>query len=793
MKIRENSWTKKFQLSILSIMFRNIKLIIRNLRRSGVYSIINIAGLAMSLATCAFIVLWVQDEKSYDRFHSDAENIYMAAAHFKFEGGEMDAHLSSGVYAPLAKESFGVVEDYCRIRNSGAGYLKYEDVKSSSISCYYADPNFFDFFNFPIVKGNKKNPFRNPNDVVINERLAVSLFGNEDPVGKTVFFDNGQAIHVTAVMQEMPHNTYLSQVDMVCWHALDTVSFYHRILNNWDGCEFLSFLRIRPGTDIAGLADQMNVKQPEQITKWRSFSLQPLVNLHLYTIKGEPSGAKTVSLFQWIALIILVIACINYVNLVTARASKRYREIGLKKIIGAKRRELFLQLTGEAVILFVFAIMIAFLLNVLLLPAYNVLSGKEIVFGLFDMNIWGVYFVMFLVVVVLAGLYPAYLLASFKPTNVVQSVKTKRANNLFRKALVVMQFVASTALITGTLVLGLQMKYIRDKDMGYDREQMLMISMMNMRRHYDAVKTELEQQPSILGVTAASENIMSVGSGHGFENWEGKTIEGGSIHTQLRIDTSFVRVMRLNLIDGENISSTSQPQYILNEAAVKAMGLTDPVGKWVDAPDRKIVAVVKDFHFQSLHQEIAPLVMFYAPNYIGRLYVRTQAGNTQQAIAALEKVWKQYNPDYAFNYTFLDETFDRIYKSDIQTSRLFGVFSIIAILISCLGLFGLVVFSAELKTKEIGIRKVLGASIPDVVGLLTKEFLILVGFAIVIAVPLSYFWLDNILQDFAYRIPLGWWIFAVAALITIVLTLLTVSVQAIKAAMKNPVEAIKIN
>ena len=775
-------------------MFRNIKLIIRNLRRSGVYSIINIAGLAMSLATCAFIMLWVQDEKSYDRFHSDAENIYMAAAHFKFEGGEMDAHLSSGVYATTAKENFGVVEDYCRIRNAGAGFLKYEEVRSSSISFYYSDPNFFDFFNFPIVKGNRDNPFRNPNDVVINERLAVSLFGNEDPVGKTVFFDNGQAVHVTAVMKEIPRNTYLSQVDMVCWHALDTVSFYHRMLNNWDGCEFLSFLRIRPGSDVTGLVDQMNAKQPEQIKSMRSFSLQPLVNMHLYSIKGEPAGAKTVSLFQWIALIILVIACINYVNLVTARASKRHREIGLKKIIGAKKRELFFQLINEAVILFIFAVVIAFLLNIILLPAYNVLSGKEIAFGLFDVNIWGVYFAMFLSVVVLAGIYPAYLLASFKPTNVVQSIKTKRGSNLFRKALVVTQFIASTALVVGTLTLGLQMKYIREKDMGYNREQVLLISLMNMRTHYDVVKAELEQQPSILGVAAASENIMNVGSGNGFGNWEGKTSEGGVLHTQLRIDTSFVRVMGLELIEGENITSTiTKAQYILNEAAAKTMGLTDPVGKWVDTPDQKIVGIVKDFHFQSLHQEIAPLVMFYAPNSIGRLYLRTRPGNTQQAIAALEKVWKQYNPDYAFNYTFLDETFDRIYKSDIQTSRLFGAFSIIAILISCLGLFGLVVFSAELKTKEIGIRKVLGASIPDVVNLLTKEFLILVGIAILIAVPLSYFWLDNILQDFAYRILLSWWIFAVAALITIVLTLLTVSAQAIKSAMKNPVEAIKIN
>jgi len=377
----------------------------------------------------------------------------------------------------------------------------------------------------------------------------------------------------------------------------------------------------------------------------------------------------------------------------------------------------------------------------------------------------------------------------------VQSVKTKRGSAFFRRTLVVIQFVASTALIVGTIVLGAQMKYIREKDMGYDRENMLTCRLGNMSRSFDVVKAELEQQTSILGVTAASDNIMRIGSGNAFHNWEGKTSEGMSLHDQIRIDTSFINVMRLTLVEGDGFTSisTSERQYILNEAAVKTMGMTDPIGKWVERQEWKIVGVVKDFHFASLHKEIEPLVMFYEPRFIWSLYVRTAPGKAQDAIAAIEKLWKQYNPDLTFDYTFLDETFDSIYKSDILTGRLFGIFSLIAIFISCLGLFGLIVFTAGLKTKEIGIRKVLGASIPDIVNLLTKEFLIMVGIAMLIAFPLSYFWLDNMLQDYAYRISLSWWMFAVAALTTIVLTLLTVSVQAIKAAMANPVEAIKNN
>jgi predicted lysophospholipase L1 biosynthesis ABC-type transport system permease subunit len=496
-------------------------------------------------------------------------------------------------------------------------------------------------------------------------------------------------------------------------------------------------------------------------------------------------------LFQWIALIILVIACINYVNLLTARASKRHREIGLRKIVGARTFGLFLQLMSEAVVLFVFAIFIALLLNMCLQAPFAEISGKEINISLLDGKIWLIYFVMLSAIVVLAGIYPAFMLASFKTNNVLQNVKAKAANRLFRKILVVLQFTASTALITGTIVLGGQMRYMREKDMGYNREQVLTCGIYNMWNSLGAVKAELEKHVCIEGVTVASENIMDISSGGGWSNWEGKTGEGMLMYTQQRADTSYLRVMGLTLVDGTGFTSTTERQYILNETAVKTFGLTEPVGKWMDEPGQKIVGVVKDFHFASLHSEIKPLVIYYEPRAFSRLFIRIAAGRTKDAISVIENVWKQYNPDITFNYSFLDETFDRLYKSDIRTGQLFGIFSIIAVLISCLGLFGLVVFSAELKTKEIGIRKVLGASIMNIINLLTTEFLIMVGIAIVIAIPLAYFWLDNILQDFAYRIPIYWWMFFLAALLTVTLTVLTVGAQALKAAMKNPVDAIK--
>ena len=772
-------------------MFYNLKIMLRNLRRGGIYSAINIGGLAIGMAACAFIVLWVQDERSYDRFHKDADNIYTAISYFKIEGNEMRVPVTPGLFASTAKEDFAAVDDFCRVRSWGAGFLRNDDVKSSPISCYYADPNFFDFFNFPIVKGNMGNPLQNPTDVVISERLARELFSDEDPVGNVVLLDNGRGINVAAVMKDMPRNTYLQQVDLVSLYAIDTASYYNKVLNVWDGAEFQSFLRLKPKTDVTQLAEQITEKQPEGWSAFREFLLQPLVNMHLYTLEGEPAGMKTVRLFQWIALIILVIACINYVNLVTARASKRYGEIGLKKVIGAKKFQMFLQLTREAMILFVIAVFVALILNLLLSPVFNQLSGKDVVFGLFDVNVWVIYIAMLLVVVALAGLYPAYLVAAFKPINVVQTFKIKRGNNLFRRILVVMQFTASTALIVCVIALGLQMRYMRTMDMGYDRENVLICNLGNMAGHFDAVKAELEQQTSILGVTTTSENIMNVISAHAFENWEGKMSEGVLLYTQIRVDTSFMRMMRLTLVDGTNFTSTSEQQFILNESAVKMMGLTDPVGKWVRQNDWKIVGVVKDFNFKNLHQEIGPLAMVYLPDYFRQLYVRIQAGNAQQAIAAVEKVWKQYNSDYAFNYWFMDDTFNGMYSSEIRSNRLFGAFSIIAILISCLGLFGLVAFTAELKTKEIGIRKVLGASVSDIVSLLSKEFFILVGVAMLIAFPLSYYWLDKMLQDYAYRINISWWLFVVVGCMNLCVVLLTVGFQAFKAATENPVDAIK--
>lgn len=640
--------------------------------------------------------------------------------------------------------------------------------------------------------------FRNSNDVVISESLSHELFGNEDPVGKIINLEGWKDLHITGVMKDMPRNTSIPRAEMVCQYqalsgATDWVrQFYLETINGWQSCEFLSFLRLKPGTDVKRLAEAVTEKQTV-LQNIRSFTLQPLVNLHLYSLDGEPAGIKTVRIFQWIAVIILCIACVNYVNLVTARSSKRHREIGLRKVVGARKPRLFGQLIAEAVVLFVIAVAIAAVLNMLLLPAYNQLAGKTISLNWFNPGMWSIYGGMLLVVTILAGLYPSWMLASFRPLGMIQGLNVKKGSVVFRRVLIVLQFVSSAALIVGTIALGAQMSYIRQKDLGFDKEQVLTCKLYDMATHYDAIKSELMHQDAILGVTYGSENVTQVNSGIMIDNWEGKSGDGRVSLVQERVDTSFLRMMDIPLVEGSGITTVNEPQFIFNEAAIQVMGMKNPVGKWIMQEGRgKIVGVVKDFHFASLHQKITPLIIYYMPAQ-GRytLYVRTTAGKAQQAIAAVEKAWNTYNPSYSFNYTFLDETFDHQYRDDVRTSLLFGTFSIIAVFLSCLGLLGLITYTAETKFKEIGIRKVLGAGIGDIVTMLSREFLILVGIALLIAFPLAYYWLDNMLQNFAYRISLGWWMFAVTAVITVVLTVLTVSIQAIKAATANPVKALK--
>ena len=771
-------------------MFYQLKFIIRNLFKNGLYSVVNIVSLAISLAACAFILLWVNDENSYDRFHHDAENIYGVVTHFN---QTKSADLASGLFAVVAEQNFDAVESYCRISNHSVGFLQYGGVRSGAKTMLMSDSTFFSFFGFPIVKGQMQGLLQAPDDAVISESLAIELFGDEDPIDKVVVIENRLSVRVSAVMKNFPHNTSLPCVDIVCTYEIDKESYYYRMLNTWEGCEFKTYLRLKSGTDIAELATSITDKQTV-LRDSRSFTFQPLVDMHLYTIDGESARIKTLRIFFTIALVTLLIACVNYVNLITARSVRRRGEIILKKILGAKNWRLFVHLITEAFVLFVIAVMIAVMLNMLFMPLFNQLSGKTLSLAWFDFKVWRIYALMLLLLIGLAGVYPVRILLAFKPA--IDMQEQKKSNPALRNALVVFQFVISTILITVTIMMESQLKYMRNKDLGFNKEQVLICNMYNMSTHFSAVKSELLSHTAVRDVTNANQNIMSVLSST-YSSWEGKTSEDELLVHQIRVDTSFVNVMQISLSEGHNFNSLTLRQVIPNETAIKAMDIKDPIGKWIEISEWGekgiIVGIAKDFNFTTLYDKISPVVLYYEPSGFrySQLFVRIEKGEEKQAITALEKLWKQYNPSYTFEYHFLDEEFNNTYKSEIRTSLLFDIFSCIAILISCLGLFGLITFITESKTKEIGIRKVLGASVISIVQLLFKEFLILIGVAILISFPLAYYCLDKLLQDYAYRITIGWWIFALAGIIIIMLTLLTVGWQVIKAAIANPVNAIK--
>ena len=770
----------------------SLKIVLRNLFRSKLYTLINIVGLSVSLVAVVFIVLWVKDELSYDRFHKDADNIYLTIAHFKTEGEPMSIEVSTGLFAPTAEESFDEVEAYCRTRDLYATYIMHNNVKLYNVKYLAVDTSFFSFFNFPILQGQKENVLQNPSNVVISQSLAARLFAGEDPIGKTIELGNAVSLTVAAVMQDMPHNSILPEsCDMVTSFASGVTPFYSEIANSWGSCEFLSFLRIKPGTDINALAKRVTEKQT-QLQGYRWFTLQPLVNMHLYTVTGEPSGIKTVRLFLIIAVAILIIACINYVNLVTARSTRRIKEVGVRKIMGGRRSQIFTQHILEAVVLFVISIALAIVLVYLLLPVYSQLVAKPVSLSWFSADIWLIFGGMLVLTTLLAGLYPAFILSSFSPLAVMQKGTFKSGfNALFRKVLIVVQFACSVILIIASITLSAQMKFIRQTNLGFDREYVFYLPLYNMAEQYESVKAELLSNPSVVGVSYSHDNPMTAGSTHAISDWDGKTTEGSLPIAQIRCDTAFIKLMGMTFAEGKGFSYNPRREYVLNESAIAAMGMDNPVGKRV-YDSASIAGVVKDFHFASMHTRVTPLMMFFFPPYFyANMYVRTTGGNAADAVAAVEKLWKQYNLDYEFTYSFMDEDFERMYRSDQQTGSLFSIFAVIAIFTSCLGLFGLATYAAETRTKEIGIRKALGASEFNIITLLSKEFLLLVGVAVIIAFPLAYYLLTLLLQSYVYHVPISLWIFILAALVILVLTIATVSGQALKSAKSNPVKAIK--
>ncbi|HSN09221.1 MAG TPA: FtsX-like permease family protein, partial [Hanamia sp.] len=670
----------------------------------------------------------------------------------------------------------------------------------------YTDNNFLNFFDYKLLHGTRNAFLPNAHSVALTQSTAKKLFDTDDAIGKVVRFDKNN-FTVTAVLQDFPNNSSLH------YNAIFPVEYYAQQFtaiggnHGWKTIDedvndysFRTFLLLNPNTNISGIEKKLtylfNAKSTTQTPT--TFQLQNLGDLHLTGIDGDNSALQMLQIMALVAILILIIASINYVNLSTARALTRIKEVSIKKIIGAKRSQLFLQFITETVLTFGFAIFIAIVFIDLLRPLYDRITGEQLTLSLSNFSMLKILFSALLGTILISSIYPAMLLSSFNPLGAVRDksflgIKTSS----FRKSLVILQFAISFILLVGTIVMGNQMAYIRNKDLGYDKNYVFTVSFpKGATLNADAIENELLSQKSVLNVSFSNvEDITNVTEISGDIVWEGKEDNVPFMLWRVSADKNFIPTMKYHFIAGTNFTGmpSDDHKYILNETAVKAMGLKPPyVGTKIGygKADGEIAGVIKDFNFKSLKDPIAPLVI-RSNGFKNILYVRTTATRAQQAIAAVEKEYKKYADKTPFSYNFLDKSFESHYLAQQRTGTLFTIFAAIAIFISCLGLFGLATYTAQVKTKEIGIRKVLGASVSSIVTMLSKDFTQLVLIASVIAFPIAWWAMNKWLQSFAYRINISWWFFAVSGIAVLLITLVTVSFQAIKAAIANPVKSLR--
>ena len=789
-------------------MFRNyFRTALRSLRNNGIYSVINVGGLSVSLAASILLLLWARDELSYDRFNVHAAQLYRLLPSIDNAGASSVWDYTSAPIAVYAKNEVPEVANACRMEdNWGVTFFEFGGKKITEWHNKFVDPAFFSMFTYPLVKGDAQHPFADAYSVILSESTAKRFFGDADAMGRALEGDDKKVYHVTGVMRDIPENSSIRFNIAFNFEQMakefDTSHYWKSLNTAWGQYNYDTYLLLREGADPVAVAEKLTAihrrNEADNFTKHLHYRLNPMAKTHLYTSDGREQGMLIVRIFLLAATIVLVIACINYVNLVTARAIRRSKEISLRKIAGAGKMGLFIQMMSESLLLFLTALAIATGIIYLLLPLYNHITDKNIVFRPWSAEVLSVYGLALLATLLLAGIYPAVTLSSMRP---LEAIKGKLSGigsrGGFRKVLVVVQFGFTILLITGTFIIGKQLGYIRQMNLGYNKENVFSFWMRNIDKHYDAVKAELLAQPGVLGVTESGVDIIDDHTGTSDVSWDGKRADQQSFTIgQMPAENNFTEVMGISLIEGTGFAGTPSDsmRFILNETAVKAAGIAEPVvGRRFTLHGVKgvIAGVAKDFHFQNMRTVIHPLVIHYSKDWRGKMYVRTTGKDASKALAAVDKIWSRYNAGYDPDYVFLDSEFNDLYRTDRHVGQLFDCFAVLAILISCLGLFGLVTYTAESRVREIGVRKVLGAGIANIVFLLSGDFLKLVVIGSSIAMPLAWYGLSTWLQGYAYRTAISWWVFAVAGAVTLVIALLTVGFKCLQAALASPVKALR--
>jgi len=789
-------------------MFKSyFKTAIRQIKRQKGYSFINISGLAIGMTCCVLILLWVQDELSYDKFHENADHIYRVIKIWR--KGET-AHYAT-TPAPLAqalKEEFPEINNSARFDPAGQMIVAYDKTTFYEINGAYADPSFFELFSFPFVKGDPKTALSNPSSIVITENMADKYFGVEDAIGKTLRINNQYDFLVTGIMKNIPRQSHMQFLNFFIpfTHIKEIQGRGQETHVNWHNTAFYTYVLLQkniPYQDVSKKISEYLKKHIPESTS--SLYLQPLKKIHLYSsnlrLNIATGNITNIFIFSAMAFFILVIACINFMNLATARSGRRSKEIGMRKVIGASRGNLVRQFFSESIVLSLLAIIAAIAIVSMLLPIFNTLSGKDISSGaLLHINIiLGLIGIAF-ITGILSGSYPALFLSSFQPVKVLKdSFRTGLKSALFRKVLVIFQFSLMIILVIGMIVIYNQLEYIQNSKLGFDKEHLIYLPMNNdVRMKYESFKNDLLENSDILNVSASS-SLPFWGTDIATEdvNWEGKIPGEDFLMRGVGVDYDFLETFKIEMAEGRDFSqefSTDRTNYILNSKAVEAMQLQSPLGKQLTLMGNtgSIIGIVKDYHFKPLNLSLEPLVLrLYDPQWLRFIYVRIRPEKISEVLTYTENQWKQFFPGVPFQFVFVDQALANIYVAVGRIGSLFRYFTILAIVIACLGLFGLSAYVAEQRTKEIGIRKVLGATVPNVALLLSRQFIKWVLIANLAAWPVAYFVMKGWLNNFAYRTRLGLDIFILSGLMAFVIALLTVSFQSIRAALTNPVDNLR--
>ena len=781
-------------------MLKNyLKIAIRNLSRQKVFSAINIIGLAIGLACGIMLSLWIFDEISFDKFHENGNNIYRVLENQSYSSQNMQVAVTPAPMAEAMKDDFPEIVSITRYNSGYSQTIEVGEKKFEETNGAFADADFFEMFSFPIIKGSQ-NPLADVNSIVLTETIAEKLFGYTEVVGKIVSIYDLD-LKVTAVISDVPRNSHISFGYVL---PFQIIVDRNPDLDNWGSNSIYTYVQLINGTSCEEMTGKIKMYLKENRESSNSeLYLQPITKTYLHSVGlvadyGGMGDFRYIILFSIIAVFIIIISSVNFISLSTARYTKRAKEVGLRKVVGSQRSQLIWQFLGESMLLLLISLGVALVLVEFCLPAFNNISAKQLsLLYLLNPEMLTGLIVFVIILGFLTGIYPAFMLSSFKPVTALKgSQVTSSKGAAFRKVMVVTQWTLSIILIISTLMISKQLQFMKNKKLGFEKEHIVYTNIRGFGE-LDALKEELLKHPGVENVSATSKLPNRIVSSAPGSVWEGKNDEETFLVHYNIVDYDFIETFKIEIAEGRSFSQEFSDEenfgVLLNEEAIKQMGLEDPIGKeysfWGN--EGEIVGVMKDFHFKSLHNPIEPMLFMVFKDYVDYLVVRIAANESTNTISFLEETMDRFDPENSHEFRFFDERYNAMYNSEQQMGIILKIFTGLAIFIACLGLFGLSTFMTQQRTKEIGIRKVLGANVPNIVIILSKEFTKWVIIANMIACPVAYFILNSLLQNFAYRVTIGYQIFGVTIILSILIAIFTVSFQTIKAANSNPVKALK--